>query len=195
MSSSSLGSFARDPWPRRVAVFLALWALVGAALCSHAFAVAKIVRLAATDEAIDLASAVEYFSGAGDKLQVAIAPGPDGIVRRIEVGALQAGVKPNWMVFALTNDTDEQLTRLLVVPHYRFVNSGVVWPDLGATRIVTITASQGDAPEREDVAEATPSSSPSIPARPSLMSRSCARRACRKSISGRPTPTRRTSRA
>ena len=67
---------------------------------------------------------------------------------------MQAGVKPNWMVFALTNDSDEQLTRLLVVPHYRFVGSGVVWPDLGSTRIVTITASQGDPPEREDVAEA-----------------------------------------
>jgi diguanylate cyclase (GGDEF)-like protein/PAS domain S-box-containing protein len=119
-----------------------------------AFAVQKIVRLAATDDAIDLASAIEYFSGAGDKLQVATAPGPDGIVRRIEVGALQAGANPHWMVFALTNDTDEQLTRLLVVPHYRFVGSGVVWPDLGSTRIATITASQGDPPEREDVADA-----------------------------------------
>ena len=58
------------------------------------------------------------------------------------------------MVFALTNDTDEQLTRLLVVPHFRFVGSGVVWPDLGSTRIATITASQGNPPEREDVAEA-----------------------------------------
>jgi diguanylate cyclase (GGDEF)-like protein/PAS domain S-box-containing protein len=139
---------------RRLGLVLALLALAVAALSGPAFAVSKIVRLSATDEAIDLASAIEYFSGAGDKLQVATAPGPDGIVRRIEVGALQAGVKPNWMVFALTNDTDEQLTRLLVVPHYRFVASGIVWPDLGATRIVTITASQGDPPEREDVAEA-----------------------------------------
>jgi diguanylate cyclase (GGDEF)-like protein/PAS domain S-box-containing protein len=139
---------------RRLGFLLALAAWFGAALCGGALAVSKVVKLAATDDAIDLAPAIEYYSATGDKLQVATAPGPDGIVRRIEVGALQAGAKPNWMVFALTNDTDEQLTRLLVVPHYRFVRSGVVWPDLGSTRIVTITASQGDSPEREDVAEA-----------------------------------------
>ncbi len=133
----------------------ALVALVFALLCGpSAFAAPKIVRLAATDDAIDLASAIEYFSGTGDKLQVATAPGPDGIVRRIEVGALQAGANPHWMVFALTNDTDEQLTRLLVVPHYRFVGSSVIWPDLGSARIATITASQGDPPERQDVADA-----------------------------------------
>ena len=139
----------------RLGFALALAALVFALVCGPgAFAVQKIVRLAATDDAIDLASAIEYFSGTGDKLQVATAPGPDGIVRRIEVGALQAGANPHWMVFALTNDTDEQLTRLLVVPHYRFVGSGVVWPDLGSARIATITASQGDPPERQDVADA-----------------------------------------
>ena len=131
-------------------VLLALAALAGPA----AYAVSKIVRISPTDDAIDLASAIEYFAGAGDKLQVATAPGPDGIVRRIEVGALQAGANPHWAVFALTNDSDEQLTRLLVAPHYRFVGSGVVWPDLGSARIATITASQGNPPERQDVAEA-----------------------------------------
>jgi hypothetical protein len=30
------------------------------------------------------------------------------------------------MVFALTNDTDEQIDRLLVAPHFRLVGSGVV---------------------------------------------------------------------
>ena len=148
---SSSRSPATPLW--RALVFAALIA-VCALVATGAFAVSKVVRLAATDDAIDLASAIEYFSGTGDKLQVATAPGPDGIVRRIEVGALQAGARPHWMVFALTNDTDEQLTRLLVAPHYRFVGSGIVWPDLGAARIATITASQGDPPEREDVAEA-----------------------------------------
>ncbi len=137
----------------RFAALLALLAFV-VAIGPSAMAVTKIVRLAATDDAIDLASAVEYFSADGDKLQVSSAPGPDGIVRRIEVGALQAGAHPSWMVLALTNDSDEQLTRLLVAPHYRFVGSGIVWPDLGSTRIATITASQGNPPEREDVAEA-----------------------------------------
>ena len=98
--------------------------------------------------------AVEYFTATRRPLQVSTAPGADGIVRRIEVSALHAGAKPHWIVFALTNDTDEQLTRLIVAPHFRFVGSGVVWPDLGASRITTITASQGVRAEREDNAEA-----------------------------------------
>ena len=82
------------------------------------------------------------------------APGADGIVRRIEVSALEPGAQPVWIVFALTNDFEEQLTRLIVAPHFRFVGSGLIWPDLGSSRITTITASQGAAPEREDNAEA-----------------------------------------
>ena len=85
------------------------------------------------------------------------APGADGIVRRIQVSALEAGAQPAWIVFALTNDSDEQLTRLIVAPHFRLVGSGVVWPDLGSSRITTITASQGQAPEREDNAKPTSS--------------------------------------
>ena len=151
LSESFRKILARAMFRRTLAlVLVALIALGGPA----AFAVSKVVRLATDDDAIDLATAVEYYRGTGDKIQIATAPGPDGIVRRIEVGALEAGAKPNWMSFALTNDTDEQLTRLLVVPHFRFVGSGVVWPDLGSARIATITASQGNPPEREDVAEA-----------------------------------------
>ncbi len=78
----------------------------------------------------------------------------DGIVRRIEVSALEPGSQPNWIVFALTNDTDEQIERLVVAPHFRLVGSGVIWPDLGASRISAITASQGFPPEREDSADA-----------------------------------------
>jgi len=87
---------------------------------------------------------------ATSRIEVSTAPDKDGVVRRIEVSALEAGAQPSWIVFALTNDSDEQLTRLIVAPHFRFVGSGVVWPDLGSSRITTITASQGAAPERED---------------------------------------------
>ncbi len=122
-------------------------------LASPAFAV-QSVRVSADSNAIDLTHAVEHYSAQGDRIQVSTAPGADGIVRRIEVSALEAGAQPSWIVFALTNDSDEQLTRLIVAPHFRLVGSGVVWPDLGSTRITTITASQGMAPEREDNAEA-----------------------------------------
>jgi diguanylate cyclase (GGDEF)-like protein/PAS domain S-box-containing protein len=105
-------------------------------------------------DAIDLTRAVEHYSAQGDRIQVSTAPGPDGIVRRIEVSSLEAGAQPSWIVFALTNDSDEQLTRLIVAPNFRLVGSGIVWPDLGSSRITTITASQGAAPEREDNASA-----------------------------------------
>ncbi|MGD0639647.1 MAG: EAL domain-containing protein [Roseiarcus sp.] len=117
--------------------------------CQAALAV-QSVRVPVDADAIDLSSAVEHFGAQGDRIQVSTAPGADGIVRRIEVSALEAGAQPAWIVFALTNDSDEQLTRLIVAPHFRFVGSGVVWPDLGSSRIVTITASQGSPPERED---------------------------------------------
>ncbi len=133
----------------RLAVLLALVV----ASCRPAFAV-QSVRVSPDSDAIDLTHAVERHSAQGDKIQVSTAPGADGIVRRIEVSALEPGAQPSWIVFALTNDSDEQLTRLIVAPHFRFVGSGVVWPDLGSSRITTITASQGAAPEREDNPEA-----------------------------------------
>jgi diguanylate cyclase (GGDEF)-like protein/PAS domain S-box-containing protein len=101
-------------------------------------------------QAIDLTQVVERYSQQGDRLQVSTAPGSDGIVRRIEVGAREAGTQPSWIVFALTNDSDEQIERLIVVPHFRLVGSGVIWPDLGSTRLSAITASQGFPPEREE---------------------------------------------
>ena len=111
------------------------------------------VRVSPDSDAIDLTRAVERYSAQGDRIQVSTAPGADGIVRRIEVSALEPGAQPAWIVFALTNDSEEQLTRVIVAPHFRFVGSGLVWPDLGSSRITTITASQGAAPEREDNAE------------------------------------------
>jgi diguanylate cyclase (GGDEF)-like protein/PAS domain S-box-containing protein len=53
-------------------------------------------------------------------------------------------------VFALANNGDEQIDRLIVAPHYRMVGSGLLWPDLGISRIVYITPSSGDPPERQD---------------------------------------------
>jgi diguanylate cyclase (GGDEF)-like protein/PAS domain S-box-containing protein len=112
------------------------------------------VRVPLDASAIDLTQAIESYSSQGDRLQISTAPGADGIVRRIEVRALQPGTRPSWIVFALTNDTDEQIERLIVVPHFRLVGSGVIWPDLGATRLSAITASQGFPPEHVDSADA-----------------------------------------
>ena len=104
------------------------------------------VRLDAA--AIDLTSAVEAQKTDGDRIQVSTAPGPDGIVRRIEVRAREGNT--NWAVLALTNNSDEQIDRLIVVPHYRMVGSGLFWPDLGLSRIAAITPSSGDRPVRQE---------------------------------------------
>ena len=104
------------------------------------------VRLDAA--AIDLTAATEVQKTEGDRIQVSTAPGPDGIVRRIEVRAREGNT--NWAVLALTNNSDEQIDRLIVVPHYRMVGSGIVWPDLGLSRIAAITPSTGDRPVRQE---------------------------------------------
>ncbi len=141
--------------PRLLAAALRLVVLITLVFSASQPALAvQSVRVSADSDAIDLTRAVEHFSAQGDRIQVSTAPGADGIVRRIEVSALEAGAEPAWIVFALTNDSDEQLTRLIVAPHFRLVGSGVVWPDLGSSRITTITASQGQAPDREDNAQA-----------------------------------------
>lgn len=137
---------------RRFIAYLFLAALN----CVFAYGASAVepIRVPLDSKAIDLTAMVERYSGEGDRLQVSTAPGSDGIVRRIEVSAVQAGTQPSWIVFAFTNDTNEQLERLIVAPHFRLSGSGVIWPDLGASRISAITASQGFPPEREENAEA-----------------------------------------
>ncbi|MGP0059728.1 MAG: EAL domain-containing protein [Beijerinckiaceae bacterium] len=136
---------------RFIGPLLALVCFV-AGLCP-AFAI-ESVRVPLDAAAIDLTKAVESYSSENDRLLVSTAPGSDGIVRRIEVRAREEGTHPSWIVFALTNDTSEQLERLIVASHFRLVGSGVIWPDLGATRISAITASQGFPPERDESADA-----------------------------------------
>ena len=131
-----------------VGVVVALAAFLGV---SPAAAVEAVnVRLDAA--AIDLTDAVEIQHSDNDRIQVSTAAGPDGIVRRIEVHAREADT--NWAVFALANNGDEQIDRLIVAPHYRMVGSGLLWPDLGLSRVVYITPSSGDPPERQANANA-----------------------------------------
>jgi len=95
--------------------------------------------------AIDLTAAVELQRTETDRILVPTAPGADGTVHRIEFRAREGNT--NWAVFALANSGNEQIDRLIVVPHYRLVGSGLLWPDLGLSRVVVITSS-GERPER-----------------------------------------------
>src|SRR5580700_9375621 len=124
---------------------IAVAALFGAS-AAHAVDAVNVRTDAA---AIDLTDAVEFQQTDNGRIQVSTAPGADGIIRRIEVRRREPAGR-NWAVFALANNGEEQIDRLIVVPHYRMVGSGLIWPDLGLSRIVAITPSSGDPPERED---------------------------------------------
>ena len=143
-----------SPFPRLFRLLPLLMGLAAAGLGSTSADAIEASRVPLDAPAIDLTKAIESYSSQGDRLLVSTAPGADGIVRRIEVRAKDAGTRPNWIVFALTNDTDEQIERLIVAPHFRLTGSGVIWPDLGATRISAITASQGFSPDREESSDA-----------------------------------------
>lgn len=123
--------------------------LVAAAPQAHAL---DAVSVRSDAPAIDLTGVLEHLHSDNDRVQISTAPGNDGIVRRVEVRAREGG--QNWVVFALANNSDDQLDRLIVAPHYRMVGSGLLWPDLGMSRIATITPSTGDRPERQDSATA-----------------------------------------
>lgn len=132
----------------RAVLFLIALAAAGPAVALEALSVRP------SDEAVDLTPAIERPQGQTDRLQVATVPGPDGIIRRIEVRAEgQGGDGKQWVTFALKNEGDEQIDRLLVSPHYRLVGSGAMRPDLGDLRIRALTASEGLKPERQASAD------------------------------------------
>ncbi len=129
------------------------WALLFALFAArHAVAIEAVVVPLDAD-ALDMTGSIEFHINVGERLQVSTAPGADGIVRRIEVSS-RSGENSDWVVFALTNPGDQQIDRLLVAPHFRLVGSGLIKPDLGASRIASITPSQGFAPERQPSQEA-----------------------------------------
>jgi len=139
-----------DCWLGRLSfnAIAAAAALVIALLVPSPSRAVEAINVHTDTQAIDLTDAVDFQHTESDRIQVSTAPGADGIIRRIEVRARAGG--NNWAVFALANNGDEQIDRLVVAAHYRMVGSGLLWPDLGISRIVYITPSSGDPPERQD---------------------------------------------
>lgn len=131
----------------RAAALLVLTLLAAAV---PAFAL-EPVSVSKDDKAIDLTSAIDFHLREGASLKISTSPDRDGIVRRVEVRSKLSEDASNWAVFALANDSNEQLDRLIVSPHYRLAGSGIVWPDLDSSRIGSITPSEGFSLEtRED---------------------------------------------
>jgi len=121
--------------------------VVGLLIGMSAARAVEAVNVRPDAAAIDLTAATELHTTEVDRITVSAAPGPDGIVRRIQVPAREGNT--HWAVFALANSGDEQLDRLIVAPHYRMVGSGLLLPDLGTSRIVYILSS-GEPPERQE---------------------------------------------
>jgi diguanylate cyclase (GGDEF)-like protein/PAS domain S-box-containing protein len=122
-----------------------------ACLASGAFAQAPQEAIAVTKEidSIRLERNLKIEKGRSDRVQMSLPPGSDGISRRIEVKSKSGNQQAIWALLTLANNTDEQIDRLLVAPHYKLINSGLLSPDLGNRRIIDITPSQGFKPEKQ----------------------------------------------
>jgi diguanylate cyclase (GGDEF)-like protein/PAS domain S-box-containing protein len=112
------------------------------------------VAVSLNNAAVDITDTIDFYPQQQDSLKVSTAPDANGVVRRIEVRSRSGREGTNWAVFVLANTSNEQIDKLIVAPHYRMANSGVIWPDLDAKRIVAITPSEGFSLERLDDSEA-----------------------------------------
>src|SRR5690606_23281666 len=108
----------------------------------------EIVAIPEGINAVNLQAAIDVLPGENGSVQISTAPGEDGVIRRIEVISVTPDANPDWAVFALRNESDVQIERLLVAPFFRLPGSGVLHPDLGSARITALTPSHGLRPER-----------------------------------------------
>ena len=129
--------------------------LIALAMCL-AFALAGLTLATAFEvisvpedvNAVNLSDVVELQPGSNGRVQLSTAPGEDGIIRRIEVLAATQGTNPDFALFALRNESDQQIERLLVAPFFRLPGSGIFQPDLGNARLKALTPSAGIRPVR-----------------------------------------------
>src|SRR5680860_619494 len=149
-TNASAGAEAVRPWQRCPGGLRALAGVVLLALAALAPGVARAIEAIPVDPdqpRIDITAKGELYEGRGDRLQIETAPGPDGYIGRMTVQASTPGTNPGWLVFALSNPTDERIVRWLVAPRYTLANSGVFRPELDAPRIAAVTPSLGFRPE------------------------------------------------
>lgn len=108
----------------------------------------EVISVPEDVNAVNVTSGIDVVPSENGRVELSTAPGDDGIIMRIQVEPRDSGTNPNWALFALRNDSDSQMQRLLVAPYLRLPGSGIIRPDLGAERITALTQSQGLRPER-----------------------------------------------
>lgn len=133
-------------------LFWLLAMLASVSLPASAFAV-EIVEVTRAQTAVDLTQIMEIRRGSPDSIQLQAAPDAQGVINRLEVRASRENNSGNWMIFALANNSDQQIDRLIVAPHFKLSGSGFFWPDLGSLRLAAITPSEGFSLERQQEPE------------------------------------------
>lgn len=128
-----------------------LAAMTAAAIPARAF---DTVAVPLDGRTLNLVPAADFTTNDEPSLVTSSAPGADGIIRQMNVDADGDGPLYHWAVFALANNSDEQIERLLVAPHFRLANSGLFAPDLGGSRIVSVSTSGNFLPIRQPSQEA-----------------------------------------
>ncbi|MDO9382519.1 MAG: EAL domain-containing protein [Hyphomicrobiaceae bacterium] len=132
---------------RALVLSMLLAALLALGLSAPALALKPIV-LDATQDRVEITTLGDLYESHSDSLQVETAAGADGTTDRVSVAATTAGTSPNWMVFALTNPTENAIERWITADRYTVAGSGAIWPDLDARRIENVTPTMGFAAER-----------------------------------------------
>ena len=121
-------------------------------LCLPATAIdAVLVSLEA--KVVVLAENIARYSSQGDRIEISSAPSPD-IVQRFAVTALSNDKKQYWLVFALTNNSNKSLERILVFPNERAGYLSSLWRKHEPDRIIAVSTNKGAAPTREAANEA-----------------------------------------
>ena len=113
---SSLGERG---WWQALAVLLAL--LISVAMSPAPALAMKPIPIPADPDRIEITTLGEYFDGRGDTLQVETATALDGSAGRMMVRATTPGTNPNWIVFGLTNPTDEPMEREHTADRYNVI--------------------------------------------------------------------------
>lgn len=127
-----------------VRCLLVLTAALGALFLGSVAALAfDTVAVPIDGRTLDLTPASDFATNDEPTLTTRSAQDANGVIRTLQITAVGTGPLYHWAVFALVNNSDQQIDRLLVAPHFRLANSGLFAPDLGGSRIVAVSQSSG----------------------------------------------------